>query len=116
MQAVLGMRRLPVGSVEVVRRPRHVAVGGPFVRLPGAPSSQRRVGAAEAATHLREALVSGIVEPALGLRSPERVLLGDQILDLVQDRLLVHELSISPVSPGAAAPTGPGHGRAEPPA
>ena len=49
----------------------------------------------EAAPHDREAPVSGIVERALGLCSPQPVFLGHQLLDLRQYRLVVHVPRIS---------------------
>lgn len=95
MDAVVAVRRLGVRSVEVVRRIRHVAVRRSLVWLTGPPPTQGLIGVVEAAPHDREAPVSGIVERALGLCSPEPVFLGHQLLDLIQDRLFVHASSIT---------------------
>jgi hypothetical protein len=38
--------------------------------------------------------MAGVVEPPLRLGPPQRVLLGDELLDLIQDRLFVHDASI----------------------
>ncbi len=82
---MVAVRRLGVGSVQVVRRIRYVAVRGPLVRLAGPPPTQRLVRPVEPTAHGREALVPGVVERAVGLCSPEPVLLGDELLDLIQD-------------------------------
>ena len=104
MDAVLAVRRLGVGPVERVRRPWHVAVRGSLVRLPGAPATQRLVGMVELAPPGRQALVSRVVERAVGLCAPELVLLGDQLLDLIQDGLLFHRPSITRAWRSAARP------------
>lgn len=94
MHAVIFVRRLAVGAVELVRRIRHVAVRRPLVGLPGPPPAQGLVGVVKALTDYGEALVSGLVESALRLRVPQLVLFCDQLLDLVQHRLIVHTASI----------------------
>ena len=100
MDAVVAVRRLGVGSVEVVRRPWHVAVRRALVRLTGPPTAQRLIRTVEPAPHGREALVSRFVERMVGLCSPETVLLGDQLLDLIQDGLFVHDGEHNPPSRG----------------
>jgi hypothetical protein len=96
VDAVIGVWRLAVRTVEFVRRIRHIAVRRPLVRLTGPPPAQGLVGVVETAADNRKALASSVVEPTLGLRPPQPVLLGDEPLDLIQDRLLVHESSIAP--------------------
>ena len=90
MHPVLGVRRLWIGAVQLVRRLGHVSVARSVVRLPGPPPAQCLVGPVEPPAHLGEPLVAALVERPGGLRPPELVLLGDQRLDPVQNRLLVH--------------------------
>jgi hypothetical protein len=90
VDAVIGMRRLAVGAVELVRRIRHVAVRRPVIGLPGPPAAQGLIGVVEFTPHRRQPFVPVLVEAAFALCSPEPVLLGDQSLDLVQNGLLVH--------------------------
>ena len=94
MDAVVAVWRLGVGSVELVRRPWHVAVRGPLVRLARPPPTQGRIRMVERTPHRREALVSGVVERTVGPCPPEPMLFGDQLLYPIQDRLLVHGPSI----------------------
>ena len=95
MNAVVAVRRLGIGSVQVVRRVGHVTVRGSLVGLTSASPTQRLVRMVEPAPYRRETLVPGVVERAVGLCSPEPVLLGDQLLDLIQHGLLVHGTSIT---------------------
>ena len=81
MDPVLAVRRLTLGSGELIRRIRHVAVGRSLIGLTSPPATQRFVGVVEPAAHLSEALVSSGVEPSVGLCSPQLVFLGDQLLD-----------------------------------
>lgn len=92
MHAVVAVRRLRIRSVEVVRRIRYVAIRGSLVRLTSPSATQRLVGMVEPASYRRQTLVPGVVERMVGLRSPEPVLLGDELLDLIQDGLLVHNV------------------------
>ena len=94
MDAVIGVRGLRTRTVELVRRIGHVTVRGPLVRLAGPPPAQGLVGVVQAAPDSRKAFVSGLVEPVLGLCPPQPVLLRDQFLDLIQDRVFVHMPSI----------------------
>jgi hypothetical protein len=94
MDAVIGVRRLGNGTVELVRRIWHVTIRGPLVRLAGPPPAQGLVGVVQAAPHSRKALVSSLIEAALGLGPPQPMLLGDQFLDLIQDMVFVHMPSL----------------------
>jgi hypothetical protein len=94
VHAVLGVGRLGFEAVELVRRVRHVAVRGSLIRLTGSPPAENLVGVVQASPDGCEALMAGVVERPLRLRAPERVLLGDELLDLIEDRLFVHEASI----------------------
>ena len=96
MNPVIAVRGLAIGAVQVVRGIRHVAVRGPLVRLAGPPPAQGLVCVVEAAPDNGQALVPSLVERAIRLGPPQRVLLGDQLLDLIQHRLLVHTASIVP--------------------
>ena len=91
---MLGVRWLGIRSLELVRWIRHLAVRRSFVRLTGSPPAEGLVGVVQAPADGTQALVAGVVEPPLRLGPPERVLLGDELLDLIQDRLFVHSASI----------------------
>ena len=73
---MVAVGRLGFGSLEVVRRPWHVAVRRARVRLPCASPAQRHVRTFEFAAHRLEALVCGLVMRTIARRSPEPVLLG----------------------------------------
>ena len=94
MHAVLAVRRLGIRSLELVWRIRHVTVRRSFVRLTRSPPAESLVGVVEASADGCQALMAGVVEPPLRLGPPQRVLLGDELLDLIQDRLFVHDASI----------------------
>lgn len=94
VDAVFAVRRLTLGSLEFVRRIRHVAVGGTLVGLPSPTAAQPLVGVVQPAPHLGEALVSGFVEPTAGLCSPQLVFLGYQLFDLIEHGLFFHTASI----------------------
>ena len=70
MDAMIAVRRLAIRTVEFVRRIRHVAVRRPLVRLTGPPPAQGLVGVVKPAADNRKALVSSVVEAALGLCPP----------------------------------------------
>jgi hypothetical protein len=91
---VVGVRGLRVEALKLVWRVGDLAVGGSLVRQTGSAPAQSLVGVVEVPTDASQALVAVVVEPPLRLGPPERVLLGDQLLDLIQDGLLVHEASI----------------------
>ena len=95
MDAMFAVRRLGIRSVELVPRIRHVTVRWSLVRLTGPPATQRLVGMVETAPHDHEALVSRVVERAVCLRAPQPMLLGDQLLNPIQDSLFVHAPSIT---------------------
>lgn len=95
MDAVIGVPRLGIGPVELVRRVGHVPVGRRVARLTGSAATQGLIRMVESLPHRGEALMSSVVERPGGLRSPKFVLLGDQLLDPVQNRLLVHMSSIA---------------------
>jgi catechol 2,3-dioxygenase-like lactoylglutathione lyase family enzyme len=97
VQAVFGVARLWVRALELVRGVRDVAVRRSLVGLAGSATAQGLVCVVQALANRSQALVAGIVERTLRLGTPERVLLGDELLDLVQDRLFVHAARI--VSP-----------------
>lgn len=88
---MLAVRRLAVGAVEVVGRIRYVAIGGTLVGLPSSPAAEGGPARVERPSDRREPLMTSVVESPLGLGVPEAVLLGDELLDAVQDWLLVHE-------------------------
>lgn len=70
MDAVIAVRRLPNRTVELIRRIRHVAVLRALVRLTGPPPAQGLVRVVKPAADNCKALVSGVVERALGLCPP----------------------------------------------
>ena len=94
MHAVLRVRWLGIRSLELVRRLRDVAVRRTFVRLTSSPPAESLVGVVEASADGCQALMAGVVEPPLRLGPPQRVLLGHELLDLIQDGLFLHEASI----------------------
>ena len=105
MYSVVTVRRLRIRSVELVGRIGHIPVRRALVRLTSPPPAKRLVGMVESPPHRREALAAGLVEPAVRLGAPEPVFLRDQLLDLLQDRLLVYTASITSLrlAPGRRA-------------
>jgi len=70
VDAMIGVRRLAIRTVELVRRIWHIAVLRPLVWLAGPPPAQSLVGVVEPAADSCKALVSSLVERALGLCPP----------------------------------------------
>ena len=70
MDAMIGVRRLAIGTVELVRGIRYVAVCRPLVRLTCPPPAQGLVGMVKPAADNCKAVVSSVVERVLGLCPP----------------------------------------------